>query len=411
VSFIADLDHAHALDQADPLAGYRQRFLGADLPLIYFDGNSLGRPLAITAQRLTDFVHFEWGGRLIRGWDESWFDLPIELGDRLGAAALGAAPGQTMIGDSTTVLLYKLTRAAVDAQLAADPERTEIVVDSDNFPTDRYVAEAVANERGLTLRWIDVDRMRGVTPELLTSAVGPRTALVLLSHVAYRSGFLADGAALTGVAHDAGALILWDLSHSVGSVPVALDAWGADLAVGCCYKYLNGGPGAPALAYVAARHQERLVQPVRGWIGHADPFAMGPDFEPAAGIRRFQSGTPPIVGMIALGAMVDLIEEVGLGAIRAKSVALTTYALDLAHEWLVPQGACVATPEDPSARGGHVTINHPRMQAVTAALWERDVIPDYRDPGGLRIGLSPLSTSFAEVWHGLAAIREELGHH
>jgi kynureninase len=409
VSTFADLDQAHALDQSDPLASYRERFLGADTPLVYFDGNSLGRPLAVTAQRLTDFVNFEWGARLIRGWDESWFDLPVELGDRLGAATLGAAPGQTVIGDSTTVLLYKLTRAGVDAQLALDPSRTELVVDTDNFPTDRYIAEAVADERGLTLRWIEVDRALGVTPELLAAAVGPRTALVLLSHVAYRSGFLADGAGLTRIAHDAGALILWDLSHSVGSVPVALDDWGADLAVGCTYKYLNGGPGAPALAYVAARHQERLTQPVRGWIGHADPFAMGPDFAPAAGIRRFQSGTPPIVGMIALGAMVDLIEEVGLAAIRDKSVALTTYALDLAREWLRPHGVTVGTPEDPNARGGHVTLNHPQMRAITAALWERDVIPDYRDPGGLRVGLSPLSTSFAEVWHGLAEIRAEFG--
>ncbi len=410
MSPIADLEHARALDHDDPLAGCRARFLGADTPLVYFDGNSLGRPLAVTSQRLTDFVNFEWGARLIRGWDESWFDLPVELGDRLGAATLGAAPGQTVIGDSTTVLLYKLTRAAVDAQRAVDSHRTEILVDTDNFPTDRYIAEAVAEERGLSLRWIEVDRTLGVTPELLAAAVGPSTALVLLSHVAYRSGFLADGPGLTRIAHDAGALILWDLSHSVGSVPVALDEWGADLAVGCCYKYLNGGPGAPALAYVAARHQDSLSQPIRGWIGHAEPFAMGPDFEPAIGIRRFQSGTPPIVGMIALGAMVDLIEEVGLPAIRAKSIALTTYALELAHAWLVPLGALVGTPEDPHARGGHVTINHPQMHAVTAALWERDVVPDYRDPGGLRIGLSPLSTSFAEVWHGLAAIREELSH-
>ncbi|GAB6983768.1 kynureninase [Nocardioides pyridinolyticus] len=388
----------------DPLAAYRDRFVGAESPLVYFDGNSLGRPLKATGPRLARFVEEEWGGRLIRGWDEAWFDLPRTIGDELGRVVLGAGPGQAAIGDSTTVLLYKMMRAAV----AARPGRTEIVIDRDNFPTDRYVADGVARECGLTLRWIDVDPAAGVTAGLLAAAVGPDTALVVLSHVAYRSAWLADLPELTRIAHDAGALVLWDLCHSVGSVPLALDDWGVDLAVGCTYKYLNAGPGAPAFCYVARRHLDTLTQPIQGWMGAVDPFLMGPTYAPAAGIRRFLSGTPPIVGMLAIEDMVALLDEVGMPAVREKSVALTAYAIEVADDLLADRGVVVASPRDPAWRGGHVTLNHPLMREVTAALWERDVIPDYRDPGGLRLGLSPLSTSFEEVGRGLEMVRDTL---
>jgi len=395
---------AAELDAADPLAAYRDRFVGAADPLVYFDGNSLGRPLEVTGPRLAEFVEREWGGRLIRGWDERWFDLPRTLGDRLGATCLGAAAGQVAVGDSTTVLLYKLMRAAV----AARQGRTEIVLDRDQFPTDRYVADGVARETGLTLRWVEVDPSAGVTPELLADVVGPQTALVVLNHVAYRSAWLADAPALTRIAHDAGALVLWDLCHSAGVVPVELDAWGVDLAVGCTYKYLNGGPGSPAFLYVAERHLDRLTQPIQGWMGADDPFLMGPAYVPAPGIRRFLSGTPAIVGMLALEDMLDLVGEVGVAAIRAKSVALTEHAVELSSELLAPLGVVLASPLDPERRGGHVTLNHPLMREATAELWRRDVIPDYRDPGGLRIGLSPLSTSYAEVRAGLESVRAVL---
>ncbi|MBN9182384.1 MAG: aminotransferase class V-fold PLP-dependent enzyme, partial [Microbacterium sp.] len=379
----------------------------------YFDGNSLGRPLRSTAARLERFVREEWGGRLIRGWDESWMELPFAIGDRIGRAVIGAAPGQTVIGDSTTVLLYKLVRAAYDDARATDPARVEIVVDRDNFPTDRYLVEGIAAERGGRVRWIDVDLSGGVTSAALADAVGPETAVVLLSHVAYRSGHLADAAALTALAHDAGALVVWDLCHSAGSVPAHADAWGFDLAVGCTYMYLNGGPGSPAFAYVAERHQDRLAQPIQGWMGAADVFAMGPAYVPARGMRRFLSGTPPIVGMLALEDSLALIEQAGIDAIRTKSIALTAFAVELADTWLGPLGVTVASPRDAARRGGHVTLSHPAMRAVTAALWQQDVIPDYRDPGGLRIGLSPLSTSFAEVADGMArvaaAVRTEAG--
>lgn len=396
------------LDAADPLRERRDLFVGARSPLVYFDGNSLGRPLRSTADALGAFVREEWGGRLIRGWDERWMDEPFALGDTLGRVALGAAGGQTVIGDSTTVLLYKLLRAAFDHVHAADPARVEIVVDRDNFPTDRFLVEGIAAERGARVRWIDVPRDSGVSASDLTAVLSPATAVVLLSHVAYRSGHMADAAQLTRLVHDAGALIVWDLCHSVGSVPVHADDWDFDLAVGCTYKYLNGGPGSPAFAYVAARHQDTLTQPIQGWMGAADVFAMGPAYEPARGMRRFLSGTPPITGMLALRDMLPLLEEVGIDAVRTKSVALTEFVVRLADAWLAPLGVDVASPRDAACRGGHITLSHPAMRQVTARLWEHDVIPDYRDPGGLRIGLSPLSTSFTEVVDGMAAVRDAL---
>jgi len=402
----ADLEaEASALDAADPLRTHRDAFVGSETSLVYFDGNSLGRPPRASVDRLAAFATGEWGGRLIRGWDESWMQLPFVIGDTIGRAVIGATPGQTVVGDSTTVLLYKLVRAAFDAQHAADPARVEIVVDRDNFPTDRYLVDGIARERGGRVRWIDVDLDTGVTADALRAAVGAETAVVLLSHVAYRSGYLADAAAFTAITHDAGALVVWDLCHSAGSVPVLADEWGFDLAVGCTYKYLNGGPGSPAFAYVAARHQDALAQPIQGWMGTADVFAMGPEYRPAEGMRRFLSGTPPIVGMLAMQDTLALIEEAGIDALRTKSIALTEFAVRTADELLAPLGVTVASPRDPAARGGHVTLSHPAMREVTARLWTEDVIPDYRDPDGLRIGLSPLSTSFAETLAGLRAVR------
>jgi kynureninase len=247
-----------------------------------------------------------------------------------------------------------------------------------------------------------------VTPDLLAEAVSERTALVVASHVAYRSAFLADGAELTRIAHDAGALFLWDLCHSGGSVPVELDAWGADLAVGCTYKYLNGGPGSPAYCYVAERHLDSFTQPIQGWMGAQDPFLMGPVYAPTAGIRRFLSGTPAVTSMIAVGDMVELLEEVGMAAVRDKSVRLTEHAIALADEQLSGFGVTVASPRAADRRGGHVTLHHPDMRRVVEALWKREVIPDYREPGGLRVGLSPLSTSYDEVDRGISAVRELL---
>ncbi|MBF4995165.1 aminotransferase class V-fold PLP-dependent enzyme [Arthrobacter gandavensis] len=403
-------ERARELDAADPLGGMRQRFLGhddAEVPA-YLDGNSLGRPLAATLERLNDFVRSQWGGRLIRGWDEGWLALPRQIGDQLGEHVLGAAPGQCVVADSTTVLLYKLARAAV-AAVSGGGTRNEIVLDRDNFPTDRFVMEGIAEECGLTLRWVEADYDGGVRPEAVAAAVGPQTALVVLSHVAYRSGYTADVPLITEVVHRAGGRVLWDLCHSAGSVPAELDAWQVDYAAGCSYKYLNGGPGAPAWAYVASRHQEDFEQPIRGWLGAGDPFGMGRDYVPAAGIQRMVSGTPPILGMLAMQDMVALIAEAGMDAVRQKSVQLTSFTVEAFDDLLAPLGAVLASPRDPSRRGSHITFDHPASREVTAGLWERGVIPDYRNPDGIRLGLSPLSTSFAETHTGIEAIAAGLG--
>ncbi|MEP9383789.1 kynureninase [Nocardioides cheoyonin] len=395
---------ARALDAADPLAAYRDEFVEVDGLVAYLDGNSLGRPLKTTRERLASFVDGPWGSRLIRAWDESWMDAPTELGDLIGRVVLGAAPGQTVVADSTTVMLYKLVRAAV----AARPGREEIIADTQNFPTDRYVLEGVAAECGLRIRWISPDPAAGVTVEQVRAELGPRTAAVLLSHVAYKSAYVADLPAITAAAHAAGALAIWDLCHSAGALELALDEAGVDLAAGCTYKYLNGGPGSPAFGYVARRLQDELRQPIQGWMGHAEPFAMGPGYEPASGIRRFISGTPPIVGMLPMRDMLTLVERAGTPAIRAKSIALTGLAVEIADEALAAYGVTVASPRDPALRGGHVLLEHPDFERVTAELWRRGVIPDFRPPRGLRIGLSPLSTSFTELAAGLGHVAQLL---
>ncbi|KQR80660.1 kynureninase [Arthrobacter sp. Leaf337] len=400
------LQRAVELDAADPLAGYRDHFVGTDTDLSYLDGNSLGRPLKRTVTDISAFIQENWGGRLIRGWDEEWLALPEAIGDQLGRAVLGAAPGQTIIADSTTVVLYKLVRAALAA--VKDPARTEIVLDTDNFPTDRYLLEGIAREEGLTLRWIEADPAAGVSVEQVREAAGPSTAVVVLSQIAYRSGYLADLPAITAAVHDAGALVVWDLCHSAGSVEIDLDAADVDFAAGCTYKYLNGGPGSPAFAYINSRHLPALSQPIWGWMGRKDAFEMAAGYEPAPGVRGFLSGTPAIFGMIAMRGTLDLIEEAGMSALREKSLKLTAYALELHDAWLAPAGVQLATPRDAERRGSHITVDHPDFREMTAELWDQDVIPDFRAPQGIRIGLSPLSTSFTEVYRGVAAIRDLL---
>lgn len=396
-------ERAAAADAADELGWCRDEFVGE--VRAYLDGNSLGRPLRAAQERLAAVVAEDWGNRLIRSWDDQWFDLPLQLGDRLGRIVLGAAAGQTVIGDSTTVLLYKLLRAAVDA---APPGRDVIVVDRENFPTDRYVVEAVAAERDLQLRWLEPDPTAGVTADDLAAVLDDRVAVVTLSHVAYKSGYVADLPAITARGHAAGALVLWDLCHAVGVLELGLDAAEVDLAVGCSYKFLCGGPGAPAFGYVAERLRDRLVQPIQGWMGHADAFAMGQGWQPGDGMRRFLSGTPPILAMIPLTAGLDLIERVGIRAIHRKARELGRFTIEACDDLLAPYGVTVASPREDDRRGGHVTICHPDFRAVTARLWAEDVLPDFRNPDGIRLGLSPLSTGYAEVLDAIAAIRMHL---
>jgi kynureninase len=396
------LDRAYAaeLDAADALGGYRERFLLEDPALVYLNGNSLGAlPLAIL-HRTQTVLREEWGTALARSWDH-WVDLPVRAGDLVGELT-GAAPGQVLVTDNTTVNLYKLACAALDAR----PGRNVIVTDADNFPTDRYVFEGIAAQRGAELRMLPTDINEGVDPDLVRAAVDEDTALVSLSHVAYRSGALADMAAITGIAHRAGALMLWDLCHSVGAVPIDLDGCDVDLAVGCTYKYLNAGPGAPAFLYVTARLRDVLRQPIWGWFSQADQFAMGPRYGPAAGITKFMTGTPPILGTAAVEEGARLLLEAGIEPIRAKSVRLTSYLIELANAWLVPLGCAIATPREASRRGGHVSICHPQAERIVEQLAAGGIITDYRTPERFRLGLSPLTTRFTDVWDAVEAARD-----
>jgi kynureninase len=399
-TFSSDRGYAEECDAADPLAGFRERFVRDDPGLIYLDGNSLGMLPLATAGRIADVVRREWGAGLVRSW-EHWIDLPRRAGDLLGRHLLGAAPGQVLVCDSTTVNLYKLARAA----LGARPGRTVIVTDDDNFPTDRYVLSGVAGERGADLRLIQTDMDAGLTAGAVRDAVDGATALVSLSHVAYRSGALADMAEITAIVHDAGALMLWDLCHSAGSVPVELDACGADLAVGCTYKYLNAGPGAPAFLYVSAALAGELHQPVQGWFGQRDQFGMGPAYDPVPGIGRFLAGTPDIVGTAAVEEGARLLAEAGIGRLRAKGIRLTGYLIALADAWLVPLGCAVASPRDAARRGSHVCLRHPEAWRIGRALIAAGVIGDYRTPDRLRLGPTPITTTFTDVWDALAKTR------
>jgi len=389
------------LDAADPLAAFRDRFVIDDDLVAYLDGNSLGRLPRATAERLAAFVNEEWGSRLIRGWDDAWVDLPVSVGDELGEALLGSAPGQTVIADSTSVNLYKLLHAAIGLR----PDRDEIVIDATNFPTDRYLVESVAASRGLTVRWLRPELVENVTVKALADVLGERTAVVVLSHVDYRSGTLVDLPAVTELVHRHGAVIVWDLCHSVGVLPIALDAAEADFAVGCTYKYLNSGPGAPAFLYVAERHLTAVTQPIAGWWSASDLFAMSETYEVAPTIRRMLSGTPSVSGIVAVQEGVRLIAEPGIDAVRAKSEALTAYTVELLDD----AGLEVVTPRDPALRGSHVTVRHPDARSITDAMIERGVVPDFREPDLIRLGLSPLSTSFAEVEAGVRILVDCVG--
>ncbi len=390
------------LDAADPLAPFRARFVIADPELIYLDGNSLGRLPAATAERLARVVGDEWGRELIRGWDH-WLDEPLRVGDRLAEAVLGAKVGEVIVSDSTSVNFYKLALAALQAR----PGRRVVVTDRPNFPTDRYVLEGLARARDLEIAWLDPDEIEGPQPADLEAALAAHpgdVALVTLSHVNYRSAAIADMGAITRLAHDAGALTLWDLSHSAGSIAVDLEGTGVDLAVGCTYKYLNGGPGAPAWLYVRRSLQGQLRNPIQGWFGQRDQFEMGQGYDPEPGIRSWLVGTPGILGLAAADEGIALVAEAGIDRIRAKGIALTEYAIALFDARLAGRGFGLGSPRDAARRGAHVAIRHPDARRLTTELIARRVIPDFRAPDTIRFGLSPLTTSFRDVDAGIAAL-------
>ncbi len=394
-------DDAATRDAGDVLRRFRRRFVIADDDLIYLDGNSLGRLPRSTRARLRKVINEEWGGDLIRGWD-GWIELARAAGDVLATGVLDARPGEVVVSDSTSVNLFKLAAAALDAQ----PGRTVIVTDDDNFPTDLYVLAGLASARGCELRVVKTDIDAGVSVDGVAAALDHDTALVSLSHVAYRSGAVADMPAITAAAHDSGAFVLWDLSHSAGSVPVPLRAAAADLAVGCTYKHLNAGPGAPAFLYVREDLQPRLRQPIWGWFGQRDQFEMAPSYDPVDGIERFLVGTPSVLGLSAVLEGARLTAEAGIGPVSAKARALTSYAVELADAWLAPLGFALASPRDPARRGAHVSLHHPQAWQACQALKDARVIPDFRTPDRLRLGFAPLYTRFVDVYDALARLRD-----
>ena len=378
-------EDARALDAGDPLAPFRDRF---HLPegVIYLDGNSLGPLPRDTPAALADTTHRQWGERLIRSWNEGWIDAPQRLGAKL-APLLGAQPHEVIVGDSTSANLFKLLVAALRFQIGQDLARCTIVSEAGNFPTDLHIAEgAVACVAG--------GRLRVVEREEVVGAVGADTAVLLLTHVHYKTAARWDMAALTAAAHDAGALVLWDLSHSVGAVALDLLGRDADLAVGCGYKYLNGGPGAPAFVFVAERWQHRLASPLSGWMGHAEPFGFADTYSPAPGMKRWLAGTPPMLAMAALEPALDLWAEIDHALVWRKSGDLFDI-LAAAGDQL---GLDCVTPRDPAARGSHISFRHPQAYAIAQALIARGVIGDFRSPDILRLGLTPLYLSHEDVW-------------
>ena len=377
---------AEALDRDDPLAHFRDRFV-IEGPIVYADGNSLGRLPEATIERLGSIVD-AWGSRLVTAWPE-WIDRPQEVGDLLAGAVLGAKPGEVLVCDSTTVNLFKLAAAALARRAGV------LVTDADNFPTDRYVLEGLGE-----LVAFDADPVDGPTADDVARAcTGREVSVVSVSHVAYRSGALADVRAIADAALAAGALLLLDVSHSAGVAPVELEETGVDLAAGCTYKYLNAGPGSPAFLYVRDELQGELRSPIWGWFGQREQFAMRPAYDPVPGIGRFLAGTPSIIGLAAVEVGAGLVREAGLERLRRKSVALTELVVSLHDERLAPLGFELGTPRDPERRGGHVSVRHADGWRICRALIERaDVVPDFRAPDSIRLGLPPLYTRFVDAW-------------
>jgi kynureninase len=389
--------HCAARDAADPLAAGRAEFA---LPegIIYLDGNSLGALPKATPARIAELVEREWGQDLITSWNKhGWIELPRRVGDKL-ARLIGAGPGEVVAADSTSVNLFKTLAAA----LSLNPDRRTILSERDNFPTDLYIAE------GLMALLAKGHRLRLVDGDAVEAAIDSDTAVVMLTHVNYRTGAMHNMAAVTAAAQRAGALMLWDLAHSAGAVPVDLTAAGADFAVGCGYKYLNGGPGAPAFLWVAPRHQERFVQPLSGWLGHAAPFAFEAAYRPAPGIGRYAAGTPPVLSMAALEAGIDLLLGVSPAALREKSLGLTETFIAAIDQEAAGLGLTLITPRDAVRRGSQVSLRHEAGYPVMQALIARGVIGDFRAPDILRFGFAPLYTRFVDAWDAAATLAEVL---
>jgi kynureninase len=416
-TFSPSLDFAKQLDSQDPLASCRDQFVINDPDLIYLDGNSLGRMPKASAERAKQIVDEEWGSDLIRGWNKGWWGAPARVGDKIGQL-IGAASGQVMVSDTTSINLFKLAMAALTYQ----PQKKRIITDTLNFPSDLYILQGCIqllsggrvdpHDRSGSYRDHEIIRIgsndNDITPDLtqLEASIDNNTSLVTLSHVTFKSGYIYDMRHITDLAHRKGALVIWDLSHAVGAIPVELDACNVDLAIGCTYKYLNGGPGAPAFLYVNKSLQEKLSSPLWGWWGQTKPFDFGLDYSPAPGAQRFLVGTQPMLSLLTMEASLDITIKVGIDASRLKSILMTDYASFLTDELLAPFGFSLGSPRDSAQRGSHISIRHPDGYRINRALIEdMNVIPDFREPDNIRLGCAPLYTSYAEIWEGFDRIK------
>ncbi|MEY3430326.1 MAG: hypothetical protein RLY29_811 [Actinomycetota bacterium] len=393
------------LDQRDPLRDFRNRFVITDPDTCYLDGNSLGRLPHQTIKAVTDFLHDEWGKSVVLGWSD-WIDEAQNAGNLIGRSALGAKPGQVLACDTTSVNIYQLASAAI----AARPGRRKIITDAANFPTDRYILQGLAAAHGLELIVIDNENDQSrelISRDRLAMFMSDDVALVSLQVIQYRSGARQDVRGLTELIHEHGALVLWDAAHAVGSIPIELDGDNVDLAVGCTYKYGNSGPGSPAWLYVAKRLQRELQVPIQGWFAQRDQFAMGPTFEKDNSIRGFQIASPSIIGIRILQSAFHMIEEAGISEISAKAARGTELMIQLFDEWLEPLGCTLLTPRESNLRGGHITIGHPDAEQISVALRKyANVVADYRTPNSIRLAISPLPTSYVEVFDGFQRIRD-----
>ena len=404
---VTDRAYALELDKNDPLADYRSKFVITDPNLCYLDGNSLGRLPHATVKAVNDFVSHEWGKEVVTGWSH-WIDEAQVAGDLLGRAALGAAAGQVLVCDTTSVNFYQLCLAAINAR----PGRKTIITDAANFPTDRYILDGIAKQLGLNLVIINnedpaIAENELITAELLEKYMSEDVALVTFEVIQYRSGARTDIQSITDLARSYGAYVVWDASHAAGAIEMNFDDNGVDLAVGCTYKYGNSGPGSPAWLYVSKRVQKELQVPIQGWFGNEDQFGMGPHFEKADGIRGFQIASPSIIGIRGVQIAFGMIEEAGIDVIASKAAIGTQMMIDLFDEWLAPLGYTLLTSRNPKERGGHISIGHPDAAKICVALRKfANVIPDYRTPNTIRLAIAPLPTSYVEVWDGFQRIRD-----
>jgi kynureninase len=402
-----DRQFALDLDSRDPLARFRSQFVVSDPNICYLDGNSLGRLPLSTIAAVDSFMKDEWGPEVVTGWGH-WVDEAQPTGDLIGRATLGAAAGQVLACDTTSVNFYQLALAAISARSG----RKTIITDAANFPTDRYILEGLAKQHGLNLVIIDNEspgsaENERITPEILAPYLNDDVALVTLEVIQYRSGARNDIKSLTDLTRKHGALMLWDASHAVGAIEMDFDKNGVDIAVGCTYKYGNSGPGSPAWLYVNKKVQAQLQVPIQGWFSQGDQFAMGPNFEKAEGIRGFQIASPSLIGLRCIKSAFGMIEEAGIGAISEKAAIGTEMMIQLYDAWLADLGFTLLTSRNPQERGGHISLGHPDADRICVALREfADVIPDYRTPDSIRLAIAPLPTAYVEVWDGFARIRD-----